>query len=86
MKCLRISAIWCPSCLVTYSIWTEVKEQYPSFAFEEYDYDQDFEKIEPYHIGSILPVVILFKEGKEVARMIGEKSKQEIIEVIEQCK
>lgn len=84
MKLLRISAIWCSSCIITYHIWKELKEKYPSFTFEELDYDSDEEEIKKYQIGKIIPVIIILNDKNvEIGRIIGEKSKKKIIKTID---
>ncbi len=64
-------------------IWKEIEKEYPNLNIITYDYDMDSEEIEKYNAGEILPVVIFQKEKKE-KRLIGEKTKQEIIDVIEE--
>lgn len=66
-------------------IWKEIEKQYPTLDITNYDYDMDKEKVDKYNVGQILPVVI-FKKGQEEKRLIGEKTKKEIIEVIEELK
>ena len=83
MKLVRISSAWCTSCIITYPIWTELKEKYPNFEYEELDYD--INDVSNYDVGEILPVIIVEKSNKEVARIIGEKKKEEIIKMIEEC-
>ena len=82
MKLVRISAIWCTSCILTYNDFNEIKEEYKEFEYEELDYDTD--KIEEYNVGNILPVIIVYKDNKEVTRIIGEKRKKEIKKVLEE--
>ena len=79
MKLIRISSIWCVSCIVTKKIWDEIKINYE---YEEYDYDQDEEIIKKYNVGNILPVIIVLKNNKEITRIIGEKNKKEILDII----
>ncbi|MBR3363047.1 MAG: thioredoxin family protein [Bacilli bacterium] len=83
MKIIRINAMWCSGCLSMKKIWKEIEKEYPNLDITTYDYDMDSEKIEKYNIGEILPVIIFKKENKE-KRLIGEKSKKEIIEIIEE--
>lgn len=82
MKLIKISAIWCPSCLIMEKVWSEIKDTYPDFEYISYDYDLDDES-DSYSPGNILPVIILLKDDEEVKRFIGEKTKEEIIEGIE---
>ena len=79
MKIIKISAIWCPACIITKNALTKLQENY-SFELEELDYD--FDDIEEYNVGDTLPVLIFVKDDKEVERLIGEKDYKEIEEVI----
>lgn len=79
IRLVRISAIWCSSCILTKRDWDEIKNDY---AYEEYDYDMDADKIVKYNIGNVLPVIIVYKDNEEVGRIVGEKSKEQILEVI----
>ncbi len=81
MKLIKISAIWCPSCLIMEKIWKEIQEEYKDFEYISYDYDLDDES-ELFNPGNILPVIILLKDDEEVIRFIGEKTKEQIIEGI----
>lgn len=80
MKLIRISAIWCTSCILTYNDFKQIKEEYSNLEYEELDYDID--DIEKYDPKDILPVIIILKDNKEVARITGEKRKKEIEEVL----
>jgi len=82
MKLIRISAIWCSSCIITHKFWEDLKEKYPNNEYIEYDYDDDEEEIKKYNIDEILPVVIVFKDNKELKRIIGEKNLIKEIESI----
>ena len=81
MKLIKISAIWCPSCLIMEKVWKEIQEEYKDFEYISYDYDLDDES-ESFNPGNILPVIILLKDDEEVIRFIGEKTKEQIIEGI----
>lgn len=82
MKIVRISAMWCSGCLVMKKIWKDLEQKYSDIEYIDYDYDYDEEEIKKYDIGKIVPVNIFFKNGEEVARLIGEKSSSEVEEVI----
>lgn len=82
MKLIRISAIWCTSCILTYSDWKEIKNKYNNFEYEELDYDTD--NIEKYSVNDILPVIIIMKDNKEIKRITGEKRKKEIEKVLKE--
>lgn len=78
MELIRISAVWCSSCIITYKEWNKLKENYPKYEYNEYDYDMDTEIVEKYNIGNTIPVVIAIKDGKEIGRIIGEKNYKEL--------
>ena len=80
MKLVRISSSWCVSCIVMNKIWRELQEKYPEYEYIEYDYDID--DVSEYNVGNILPVIIIYKDNKEIKRIIGEKTKQEILKEI----
>ena len=75
--------MWCPGCLISKSIWNEIKLLYPNIEYINYDYDLDEEDIIKYNIGDIVPVVIFEKDNIEIKRVIGEKSKKEILDIME---
>lgn len=81
MKLIVISAVWCPSCLILNKQIKNIKEEF-GIEIEKLDYDLDEDKIEMYNIGKTLPVLILEKDNKEIRRLTGEKSYNEIKEFL----
>ncbi len=79
MKIIKISAIWCPACIITNNALNKLKDNY-NFELEELDYD--FDDIESYNVGDILPVLVFIKDNEEIDRLIGEKNYKEIEEVL----
>lgn len=77
MKIIRISAIWCSSCIIMKSRFNDVVKDY-DIDIIDYDYDLDSEKIEKYDVGNVLPVYI---KGND--RLVGEHSREEIKKFIE---
>ena len=75
MKVIRISAVWCSSCIIMKSRFNDVIKS-KNIDIEDLDYDLD--DIEKYKIGDILPVYIKYDGSKEVSRLIGEHTKEEI--------
>ena len=63
-------------------MWKELKEKYSDFEYVEYDYD--FDDIEQYNVGDILPVIIVYKDNIELKRIIGEKTKEQFFKEIEE--
>lgn len=82
MKIIKINAMWCPGCLISKSIWNDIETEFPNNKYISLDYDMDEEEVNKYNVGDILPVVILIKDDKEIKRIIGEKSKKEILDEI----
>mgnify|MGYP004471775009 FL=1 len=82
MKIIKINAMWCPGCLISKSIWNDIETEFPNNEYISLDYDMDEEEVNKYNVGDILPVVILIKDDKEIKRLIGEKSKKEILDEI----
>ena len=84
MKILKFNAIWCSGCIVMKKIMKEIEEEYPNIEIESYDYDMDEDMVKKYNIGEIIPVLVfLDKNNNEIGRLIGEKTKKEIIKEIE---
>ena len=81
MKLIKISAIWCPSCLIMEKVWKELQEELPNIEYISYDYDLD-DEVDNYNPGDVLPIIILNNNNEELTRFIGEKTKNEIKEGI----
>ena len=75
MKIIKISAIWCSSCIIMKSRFNEIIKD-KNIELISLDYDMD--DIKKYNVGEILPVYIKMVNDKEVDRLIGEHSKKEI--------
>ena len=82
MKVIRVTAMWCMSCLVMKKVWTKAFSDYPNIEIVDYDFDDDEEKLRDLNIGSILPLLIFFKDGKEIRRVVGEKSLKQMQEIL----
>lgn len=80
MKIIKINAMWCPGCLISKGIWSEIENMYPNYEYISLDYDMDEEIVEKYNVGDILPVVIIENNNEEIKRIVGEKTKKEILE------
>ena len=80
MKIVKISSLGCPSCIIMNKVFNKIKEKY-DFEYEELDYD--FDDIEEYNAGNIMPVYIFYKNDKEVGRLVGEHKQDEFEKIIE---
>ena len=83
MRILKIGAMWCPACLITNKALDKLKDNY-NVEIDSLDYDFDEEEVSKYNVGEILPVLIFFKDDKEVYRLIGEKNYNEIEGVLKE--
>ena len=81
MKIVKISSLGCPSCIIMNKVFNQIKSEY-SFDYEEYDFD--FDDIEKYNAGKIMPVYIFYKDDKEINRLIGEHTKEEFERIIKE--
>ena len=75
MKIIRISAVWCSSCIIMKSRFNEIIKD-KDIELISLDYDTD--DIDEYNVGDILPVFIKINDDKEVDRLVGEHTKKEI--------
>lgn len=81
MKIVKITSTWCPSCIIMNNVFNKLVKNHPELEVITYDYDFD-EEVSKYNVGEILPVLIFIKDGKEVGRLVGEKSLKEIEELL----
>ena len=83
MKIVMINAIWCSGCIVMKKVWKKVLENYNlDITYLDYDFDD----ISTYNVGNILPVAIIYKDGIEINRIIGENTYEEVVRVLEALK
>ena len=82
MEVIKINAIWCSGCLVMNKVWKQILEE-KDIKTIELDYDMDEEEVKRYNPGDVLPVFIFMNNGEEILRIVGEKSKKEMLEEIE---
>lgn len=80
MDLIIISAVWCPSCLILKKHLKRLTDEY-NINYKLLDYDLDEEEVSKYNVGDKLPVIIYGDK-----RLIGEKSYDEIIEFLKECK
>ncbi len=82
MKIIRITAMWCMSCLVMRSVWDKVFKEYSDLDIVDYDFDDDETEVKKLNPGKVLPVLIIYDKDQEIGRIIGEKSKKELFKII----
>ena len=80
MKLVKISAMWCMSCIVMNNLLDNVLSKYKVlFDIESLDYDVDFTLVSKYNVSSVLPVYILMDSSGEIDRLVGEVSESRLI-------
>lgn len=79
MEIVKISSLGCPSCIIMNNILNKIKNEY-DLVITELDYD--FDEVEKYNPGKILPVLIFYENGIEIKRLCGEHKKEEILEIL----
>ena len=83
MKVIKISALWCPSCLIMNDVIKKVLSD-KSVNLISYDYDIDQDIVNKYNVSNILPVLIKVDDNEnEISRLVGEHSEKEIIDFLE---
>ena len=80
MKLIKITAIWCMSCILMNEILKNIEAtNHKHYETINYDYDTNQADIEAYEVGTVLPVYILLdRDDHEIARLIGEKTQKEL--------
>lgn len=82
MKVIKINALWCSACLIMNHVWDEIIKEHP-IETTTLDYDFDSTEVMKYQPGNVLPVFIFFSGNREIFRLVGEKKKQEVLNLIE---
>lgn len=81
MKVIKITALWCSGCLIMNKVWNKVLDNV-NIETVNLDYDMDEEEVSKYNPGNVLPVFIFMNDNKEVKRVVGEKSFEEMLAII----
>lgn len=83
MNAVRIGALWCPSCLIMRGVYDKLLKE-RNIPIHDVDIDLSPKEADHYRPGTILPVLIFFDGDVERLRIVGEKSKKEIIKRLEE--
>ncbi len=84
MKVLKFGAVWCKECLVMRPIWKEIEAELPDLATEYFDLDDQADKAKEYRVEKAPTFVFLDREGVEFLRIVGPRTKEELIAVIKE--
>lgn len=74
-------ASWCGPCRMLGPILEEVSNEMPESVIGKVNIDEEIELARKYNVMSI-PTLILFKDGEPKTVSVGLKTKQEVIEMI----
>lgn len=83
MKVVKINAVWCSGCLVMNKIWKNILK-FKDIETINLDYDMDEDEVKKYNVGDVLPVFMFYKDDEEVIRVVGEKSEEQLLKIIEE--
>jgi thioredoxin 1 len=76
-------AIWCPPCAMVAPVLEEIAKEYDGKVnIGKVNVDNEIKTANEYGIQNI-PTMIVFKQGKEVERIIGALPKEQIIKKLE---
>jgi thiol-disulfide isomerase/thioredoxin len=81
-KILLVTAIWCPSCLIMRPRYEQYVKANDDVILIEKDYDNDQKELSVYQLKRKLPAAIIFNEDKEINRIVGEKSKRQLLKLL----
>ena len=74
-------ADWCGPCKMLAPVLEELSTSNPEFDFYKINVDENQDIANAFEISSI-PCLIIFKDGEEVDRAVGFKSKQQLQEIL----
>ena len=83
MEVIKITAIWCSACLIMNKVWNKILEKMDIETIS-LDVDLDEDLVSKYEINDVLPVFIFIKNDKEIMRLVGEHSEEELLKIIKE--
>lgn len=86
MKVLKFGAVWCTGCIVMKPRWQEIEKENDWLVTEYYDADENEEKIKRFEVEDLPTFIFLDKDGNEIERLVGQRSKELLLEKINEYK
>ncbi len=81
MKVIKITAVWCGTCLIMNKTWNKVLKE-KNIETISLDYDMDEEEVQGYQVGKKLPVFIFMNNNQEIKRVVGEHSYEDMLKIV----
>lgn len=82
MRVIKIGATWCSACLIMNKVWNNILKIY-NIETLSLDYDIDYDEVQKYSPGDILPVFIFLDDEVEIKRIVGEINEKEFSQQVE---
>ncbi len=82
MRVIKIGATWCSACLIMNKVWNNILKIY-NIETLSLDYDIDYDEVQKFSPGDILPVFIFLDDEVEIKRIVGEISEKEFSQQVE---
>jgi len=77
-------ASWCPPCKMMEPLISKLAKEYDGkVKFTKVNVDQHRQLASNHHISGV-PTIIIFKTGKEIQRLVGAQSKEQLKRIIQQ--
>lgn len=77
-------AAWCPPCRMMNPVVEELALEHPELAFVAIDADANHHTVIGHNVMS-MPTFLVFKDGREVARLVGSRPKRRMAAEIEEA-
>jgi thioredoxin 1 len=77
-------AAWCPPCRVMTPVLDELAGERPDIAFVTLDADANQRVVVEHHVLS-MPTFLVFRDGVEVLRLVGSRSKRRLAAEIDEA-
>jgi thioredoxin 1 len=79
-----IWAAWCPPCRLMNPVIDELASEHPELSFVTLDADANHQTVIEHGVLS-MPTFLVFKDGAEIARLVGSRPKRRFAEEIEEA-
>lgn len=77
-------ASWCGPCKMLMPKLEEISEEFPEVIFYKMNVDENSDIVDKFLLRGV-PTVIIFKDGIEIERIVGNSSKENYMKVLEKA-